>query len=177
MEDRQIKELLTELGPRVSEPVPPGLGEQIKQRIPHRLARHKIGWDTVNIIIDLRLSRSVAAAVIILALILLLNIFGDRGTPMGGILRDGALLVKYLGGSGKVDVSTVRTKYERLLERGQQVRWYGNVKGSKDEKAVLMHQKLAGGKYIVTFADGHEQEVSSDELIDLLARMVQKKAK
>jgi hypothetical protein len=177
MEDKQIRQLLTELGQRVTEPVPPDLGEQIKQRIPYRLTRHKIGWDTVNIIIDLRLSRSVAAAVIILALILLLNIFGDRGTPMGGIVRDGVLLVKYLGVSGKVDISAVKTKYERLLERGQEVKWYGDARNPKDEKAVLMHQKLANGTYIVTFADGHEQEVNSDEMIDLLAQMVQKRAK
>jgi len=78
MEEDQIKQLLTELGPRLTEPVPSDLGEQIKQRIPHRLSRHKISWDTVNIIIDLRLSKSVAAAVIVIAMILLLNLFGGR---------------------------------------------------------------------------------------------------
>jgi len=177
MENEQIKELLTELGPRLAEPVPSALGEQIKQRIPHRLARHKISWDTVNIIIDLRLSKSVAAAVIVIAMILLLNIFGGRDSTVGGIVQDGVLLVKYWGGAGKVDLATVRTKYEHLLQRGEDVTWYGGSASPKDGNAVLMHQKSADGKYIVTFADGREREVNSEELVELLARRLQGRAK
>ena len=175
MEEEQIHQLLTELGPRLTEPVPPDLGEQIKQRIPHRLARHKISWDTVNIIIDLRLSKSVAAAAILIALILLLSLFGDRNSPIGGIVQDSVLLVKYWGGAGKVDVSTIRTKYEHLLERGEEVSWYGGSVDPKDSYAVVMHQKLADGKYIVTFTDGHEKKVDSDELIRLMARMLRER--
>jgi len=177
MEQEQIQQLLTELGPRLTEPVPPDLGEQIKQRIPHRLARHKISWDTVNIIIDLRLSKSVAAAVIVVTLVLLLNLFGDRNSPMGGIVQDGVLLVKYWGGKGKIDLSTTRTKYEHLLERGEEVAWYGGSVDPKDRHAVLMHQKLTDDRYIVTFTDGHEQEVDSEELIRLMTRMLREKAK
>jgi hypothetical protein len=177
MEEDQIKQLLTELGPRLTEPVPPELGEQIKQRIPHRLSRHKISWDTVNIIIDLRLSKSVAAAAIVIALILLLNLFGGRDSTMSGIVEDGVLLVKYWGGTAKTDVSTVRTKYERLLERGEEVVWYGGATNPKDGNAVLMHQKMTGNKYVVTFIDGHEKEVDSEELIGLLTRILREKAK
>ena len=177
MEQEQIQQLLTELGPRLTEPVPPDLGEQIKQRIPHRLTRHKISWDTVNIIIDLRLSKSVAAAVIVVTLVLLLNLFGDRDSPMGGIVQDGVLLVKYWGGKGKIDLSTARTKYEHLLERGEEVAWYGGSVDPKDHHAVLMHQKLADDRYIVTFTDGHEQEVDSEEMIRLMTRMLREKAK
>jgi hypothetical protein len=177
MEEEQIQQLLRELAPRLREPVPPELGEQIKQRIPHRLARHKISWDTVNIIIDLRLSKSVAAAVIFIALILLLNLFGDRNSPMGGILQDGVLLVKYWGGAGKIDLSAARTKYEHLLERGEEVFWYGDSADPEDSNDVLIHQKLPNGKYVVTFTDGHEKEVDSEEMIRLMARMLREKAK
>jgi hypothetical protein len=177
MEEEQIQQLLRELGPRLTEPVPPDLGEHIKQRIPHRLARHKISWDTVNIIIDLRLSRSVAAAVIVIALVLLLNLFGDRHSPMGGLIQDGVLLVKYWGKAGKIDLSAAKTKYEHLLERGKEVVWYGDSVDPKDRHAVLMHQTLADGKYIVTFADGHEEEIDSEELVRLMARMLRKKTK
>jgi len=175
MDEEQIQHLLMELGPRLTEPVPPDLGEHIKQRIPHRLARHKISWDTVNIIIDLRLSKSVAAAVIVIALVLLLNLFGDRNSPMGGIVQDGVLLVKYWGKAGKIDLSAVKTKYEHLLERGEEVVWYGDFVDPKDSHAVLMHQKLTDGTYIVTFADGHEKEVDSEELIRFMARMLRRK--
>ena len=177
MEEEQIQRLLTELAPRLTEPVPHDLGEQIKQRIPHRLARHKISWDTVNIIIDLRLSKSVAAAVIVITMILLLNLFGDRNSPMGGILQDGVLLVKYWGKDDKIDLSTARSKYEQLRQRGEEVTWYGGSVDPKDKNAVLMHQKLADGQFIVTFTDGHEEEVDSEELIRLMARMLGEKGK
>ena len=176
MKEENIEQLLSELGTRATEPVRPGLGQEIKQRIPHRLTRHKIGWDTVNIIIDLRLNRSVAAAVIIVAVLLFLNVFGGRDTS-GGFFQDSMLLLKYLGGAGKDNISTGRTKYEHLLDRGENVAWYGDWIDSADSNAVLMQQKLPAGKYMVTFVDGREVEVDSEQLIGLLSRTMQKKAK
>ena len=177
MKDEQIKELLNELGRRVTEPVRPGLGEEIKQRIPHRLSRHKIGWDTVNIIIDLRLSKSVAAAVIIVTMILLLNLFGGRDSTGGGIIKDSMLLIKYWGGSGEDQVSISRSRYEHLLERGENVIWYGDSTDIKDANAVLMQYKLPDGKYELTFVDGHEKQVNSEQLVKLLTRMLEKRPK
>lgn len=174
---KKMHELLTELGQRLTEPVPPALGEEIKQRIPHRLARHKIGWDTVNIIIDLRLSKSVAAAAIIVAMILLVNLFGGPDSSVRGIVQDSVLLVKYWGGGTENDISVLRSKYEHLLRRGAQVKWYGESTDLKDGLAVLMHQKLPDGNYMITFVDGRERQVDSGELVELLARMLQKKAK
>jgi len=177
MEEEQIKELLNELGRQVTEPVRPGLGEEIKQRIPHRLSRHKIGWNTVNIIIDLRLSKSVAAAVIIVTLILLLNLFGGRELTGSGIIKDSMLLIKYWGNSGKDPVSIARSRYEHLLERGENVIWYGYSIDVKDANSVLMQRKLPDGKYQLTFADGQEKQVNSEQLVELLARMLEKSTK
>ncbi|UCC98345.1 MAG: hypothetical protein JSW66_00330 [Phycisphaerales bacterium] len=177
MADREVRELLAELPRRWTEPARPGLGEEIKQRIPHRLARHKIGWDTVNIIIDLRLSKSVAAAVIVVTMVLLLNLFGDRDSSVRGLVRDGVLLVKYWGGAGRDDIAVIRSKYEHLLHRGEYVRWYGDAIDTKDGQTVLMQQKLSDGSYVVTYVDGREREVDSEELLELLARMLQEKAK
>jgi len=177
MKEEQIKEFLTELGQRETEPVRPGLGEEIKQRIPHRLSRHKIGWDTVNIIIDLRLSKSVAAAVIIVTMILLLNLFGGRESIGAGIFKDGILLIKYWGGAGEDHISIARTKYEHLRERGENVIWYGDSIDIKDADAVLMQQKLSDGKYALTFVDGHENQVNSEQLVKLLTRMLENRTK
>jgi hypothetical protein len=177
MEEEQIREMLTELGRRVTEPVRPGLGEEIKQRIPHRLSRHKIGWDTVNIIIDLRLSKSVAAAVIIITMILLLNLFGGRDSAGGGIIKDGMLLIKYWGGSGEDQISMSRSRYELLLNRGEDVIWYGDSVDVKDANAVLMQYKLPDGKYELTFVDGHEKQVDTEQLVNLLSRMFGKRTK
>jgi len=170
MEDRKTHELLSELGKRLTEPVRPGLGEEIKQRIPHRLSRHKIGWDTVNIIIDLRLSKSVAAAAIVIAMILLLNLFSEGGPSVRGLVQDGVLLVKYWG---REDISAVRSKYEYLLHRGEDVKWYGDSINTKNTRALLMQQRLADGTYVITFVNGGEKVVNSEELLELLARMLQ----
>jgi len=177
MKEEKLQELLNELSQRVTEPVNPDLCEHIKQQIPHRLARHKIGWDTVNIIIDLRMSKSVAAAAIIITMILLVNLFGGRDSTGGNLFQDGMLLIKYWGGAGKSDISSSRTKYEHLLHRGEEVTWYGDSIDPEDSNAVLMQHKLADGSYVVMFADGHEKEVSSEELIKLLTRILLKKAK
>jgi len=175
--EEQIHELLNELSRQAAEPVRPGFGEEIKQRIPHRLSRHKIGWNTVNIIIDLRLSKSVAAAVIIVTMILLLNLFGDRDSTGGGIIKDGMLLIKYWGGSGEDQVSISRSRYEHLLDRGENVIWYGDSIDIKDANAVLMQHKLPDGKYELTLVDGHEKQVNSEQLVNLLSRMLEKRTK
>ena len=177
MKQEQIKELLNELGRRATEPVRPGLGEELKQRIPHRLSRHKIGWDTVNIIIDLRLSKSVAAAAIIITMILLLNLFGGRDLASGGIFKDGMLLINYWRGVGEDPVSIARSKYEHLLDRGENVIWYGDSIDVKDANSVLMQRKLPDGKYELTFTDGHDKQVNSEQLVKLLTRMLEKRTK
>ena len=176
MKEENVEQLLSELAVRAVEPVRPGLGHEIKQRIPHRLTRHKIGWDTVNIIIDLRLNRSVAAAVIIVTVLLLLNVFGGRDTS-GGFFQDSMLLLRYWGGAGQNDVSTGRTKYEHLLQRGEDVAWYGDWIDPADNNAVLMQQKLPTGKYAVTFVDGREMEVDSEQLVELLSQTIQRNTK
>jgi len=177
MEEEKIKEMLTELGRLSTEPVRPGLGEEIKQRIPHRLSRHKIGWDTVNIIIDLRLSKSVAAAVIIITMILLLNLFGSRDSSGSGIIKDSVLLIKYLGSPGEDQVSITRKRYEHLLERGEKVVWYGDSVDIKDANAVLLQYELPDGKYELTFADGQEKQVDTEQCLNVVSRMLEKRKK
>jgi len=174
MTEEKIEQLLHELGRRTGEPVRPGLAEEIKRHIPPKLHRHRIGWDTVSIIIDLRLSRSAAAAAIVVTMILLMNLFGARDQTGVGILRDSVLVIKYWGGAGKTDITVVRSKYEHLLERGADVTWYGDRADPKDLGAILMQQRLLDDKYIITFVDGSERETDSDGLIRLLGRMLQK---
>jgi len=177
MKEEQISKLLNELGRRATEPVRPGLGEEIKQRIPHRLSRHKIGWNTVNIIIDLRLSKSVAAAAIIVTMILLLNLFGGRDLTSGGIFKDGMLLINYWRSAGEDHLSIARTKYEHLLDRDENVIWYGDTVDIKDANSVLIQHKLPDGKYDLTFVDGHKKQVNSEQLVKVLARMLENRTK
>jgi hypothetical protein len=177
MNTDKIEQLLKVLRFRTSEPVRQGLSDEIKQRIPHRLTRHKIGWDTVNIIIDLRLNRSVAAAVIIISVLFLLNLYGSRDNTSGGIVQDSKLLIKYLGSGGKAELAAGREKYEILLNRGDDVTWYGDWINPADANAVLMQQKLTDSMYMVTFVDGREEEVNSEQLVELLSRTIRKSSR
>ncbi len=180
MRKETLKELLTEVAESTTEPVRPSLDEDIKHQIPRRLLRHRGGWDTINIIIDLRMSKSVAAAVIIITMILLANFLGSRDSTGGGIFQDSMLLIEYLSGwagADRGDLSAGRSKYELLHRRGEEVAWYGDDIDPQDNNAVLMQWKLSDGKYGVMLVNGRERQVSSEELIKLLSRMLQKTSK
>ena len=72
----KIEAMLRALARRGIEPARPGLMHEIKCRIPRRLVPHRM--DTVRIIVDLRISRIAAAAVIVLALLVAASFFGGR---------------------------------------------------------------------------------------------------
>lgn len=170
MEEEKLGKLLNELAKRTAEPVRPGLAEDIKQHIPHRLVPHRGGMDTINIIVDLRISRLGAAAAIIITMILLANFHG--------IYKDNKLLARYLlGGADKSNILTGKTQYEHLVSQGKDVVFYGDSIDPEDSNAVLMQWRLSNGKYRVIFCDLREREVTAEELIKLQARMLQKKRK
>ncbi|MHC4423744.1 MAG: hypothetical protein ACYSWR_03630 [Planctomycetota bacterium] len=174
MKEENLENLLNELAESTAEQVRPGLAEDIKQQIPHRLAAHRRGMDTVNIIIDLRISKLAAAAAIIIVMLLLASFFGGRDST-GGIYQESKLLVRYLLGTGKNSALTVKLTYEHLVEQGIDVVYYGDSIDRQDSNAVLMQWKVSEGRYKVLFRDLREQEVSAEELIELQARMLQKK--
>jgi hypothetical protein len=171
MKEEKIKELLNEMSQHTTEEVPSGLGEEIKENIPIRLPRHKINWDTISIIIDLRMSKSIAAAVIIISAILMLNWLGGRDPVGRDIFQDGMLFLEYWR-DGAFDTASSRLKYQHLLRKGEDVIWYGDNINQKDPNAVLFQYRLPDGTYEVTFVDGRAKKVTSEELVILLARML-----
>ena len=182
MEEKKLGRMLSELADRTTEPVRPSLAEEIKHRIPQKLAPHRMGMDTINIIIDLRISKLAAAAVIIITMILLGNFFSGRGsTGDGGIYHDSKLLIEYcLAGSdtGRSGVLAGASKlYEHLVGKGEDVVYYGDSIEPGDSNAVLMQWKISDGEYRVIFGDLHTKTVGGEELIKLQARMLQKKVK
>ncbi len=174
--EQELKELLNKLSDATTEPVPPALGEDIKRQIPPRLSPHRVGMDTINIIIHLRINKLAAAAAIIITIIFCATFLGGRGST-GGVLQDSMLFIKYWATADTDGISAVKARYERLLGRGEDVVWYGDRLITKDSSAVLMQRKLPDGNYEVMFADGREKQVTAEELIPLLSRMLQKKAK
>ena len=180
MREEKLEKLLNELADATAEPVHPHLAEEIKHQIPQQLSPHRGGMDTVNIIIDLRISKLAAAAAIIVTMILFANFFGGQSPADGGIYQNGKLLIKYcLGGIGtdRSNVLTAKSRYEYLAQRVKDVVYYGDSVDPQDSNAVLIQWKLSDGQYKVIFGDLREKTVSAEELIRLQARMLQKKAK
>lgn len=175
MNEEKLKNLLKELAESGSEPVRPGLAEDIKHQIPSGLAAHGRAMNTVNIIVDLRINKLVAAAVIIAAMIFMANFFTSRYSGDGNIFQESRVFLRYLLGSDKDRTATVRSRYELLAKEGLDVVFYGPGVDVKDSNSILLHWKVSDGKYKVLLADFREKEVSAEELIKLQAQMLQKK--
>jgi len=174
--EQELKELLIKLSDATTEPVPSALGEDIKRQIPHRLSHHRAGMDTINIIIHLKINKLTAAAAIIITIIFCATFLDGRDST-GGVLQDSMLFIKYWATADTANISAVKSRYDRLLDRGEDVVWYGDWINTKDTSTVLMQRKLPDGRYEVMFVDGHEKQVTAEELIPLLTKMLQKKAK
>ena len=172
----RIEALLKAFSERGLEPARPGLMQEIKNRIPHRLIPHRI--DTVRIIVDLRISRIAAAAAIVGALLLAGSFFGGREAISGGVFRDGKLFLKYtLGGESAYRseiAGTLAGLREDLLAQGREVVYYGDRAELNDPHAILMHWKLDDDKYGVIFGDLSARTVSSSILIRLQVHMLEK---
>jgi hypothetical protein len=181
MNEEKLEKLLNELADATAGPIPSHLAEDIKHQIPQQLSAHKGGLDTVNIIIDLRISKLAAAAAIIVTMILFANFFGGRSQGSDGIYQNGKLLLKYCFGGIGTDrsnvLATAKSRYEYLSQTGKDVVYYGDSVDPQDSNAVLIQWKLSDGEYRVIFGDLRERTVSAEELIRLQAQMLQKRAK
>ena len=176
MEKERIREVLNELADITTETVRTGLGEEIKHNIPQTLSPHKHGTDTIHIAINLRISNLAAAAVIIITIILCAGMFGGRDWTSDGIIagiRDSLVGL----GTGRADVLAVKLKYEDLARQGMLVVYYGDSIDPKQSNAVIMQLKLSDTEYRVVFADGSTTIVNTDQLVELLSRMLQKSTK
>jgi hypothetical protein len=180
VKEEKLEKYLNELANATAEPVHCGLAEDIKRRIPSGIRPYKRGRDTINIIIDLRIGKLAAAAVIILTMVLCANFLGGRDAAGDSIFKDSKMLVKYIFGGGisnKDELLAGLSKYELLVKQGREVVYYGDSIELADNNAVLMHWKLSGGKYGVIFGNSRTKTVTAEQLIKLQAQMLQKKPK
>lgn len=190
MKEEKLKKLLNELADVTAEPPRPDFADDIKQRIPHRLIPPRSGIDTVNIIIDLRVSKLATAAAIIITMVLWGSFLRGRDSIGDGLYQDGKMLVRYFFGAGdeenkalaaksgyRYNMFLAKSKYQYLVQRGEDVTYYGDNIDPQDSNVVLMQWKLSDGNYKVIFADLREKTVSAEELIELQARMLQTKTK
>ncbi len=178
MRDEQLQELLGRLAEYTAEPAPAGLAENIRQQIPTRLVRHRINWETVNIIIDLRLNRSVAAAIIVLAMLLWASFLSGWYAGPEAVYQDSKLLLKYSIAGEKIGRSEVLASledfYKQLARQGKEVSYYGPPADLDDRNLLLMHWKLPDGNYRVIFNDLSSRIVTPAVLIRLQAYMLER---
>ncbi len=178
MREEKLRELLNKLADATTEPVRPDLDEDIRHQIPHRLVRHRVNWNTISIIIDLRLSRSVAAAVIIITIFLWASFLGGWNTSPDQMYEDSKLLIQYgLAGenAGRADVLASLEKFHKhLADRGRTVTYYGQSADPDDRNIVLMHWKLPDGRYRVIFNDLSARSICPATLIRLQTYMLEK---
>ena len=178
MKNDELTKLLTELADATNEPVEPDLGDRIKEHIPTNFSQHKGGMDTVSIIIDLRVSKLVAAAVIIITMVLLAGFYGRMDASGGGLVQDSVLMVKYFFTGAKPEQSYVDARvsglYENLVRQGRQVVYYDKMAEVTDSNTVLMHWKLPDGNYGVIFGNLSTRTISVEELVELQSVMLRK---
>jgi hypothetical protein len=176
MRDERLKNLLGKLAEFTTEPVREDFDEDIRHQIPYRLVRHNVTWNTFRIMIDLRLSRSVAAAVIIISISVWASFLGAWNTSADQVIEDSKLLIKYgLAGknTGRAEVLASLEDFCRHMSgRAKEVTYYGKSANPDDSYAVLMHWKLPDGKYRVVFNDLTTRTVSPEVLVTLQAYML-----
>jgi hypothetical protein len=179
MEKTRIEELLRALPGRLIERARPGLAEEIRNRIPHRLSLHRL--DTINIIVDLRISRLAAAAAILLAVFLIGAFFGGHDANGRQMYQDGKLFLKYaIGGENacKAEVLAGLTKFrDDLLAQGREVVYCADRANLNDQYAILMYWTVSEDKYGVILGDLSARTVTAKTLIRLQTRMLQEQRK
>lgn len=179
MSEENIEKLLSDLTRATAEPTRQGLCEDIKSRIPHKLTSHK-GKDTINIMIDLRISKLTAAAAIIITLVLCANYWRDKDTSNLGFVQESKLIARYFLSGGQKAVENneyagMESFYNELRKQGEDVVYYGNAIKPGDGESILMCTKTPEGKYRVIFGDMKSKTITAEELIKLQSEMLLKK--
>ena len=176
MKQDRLETILGELGQATEGAVGDYLGDKVKAGIPGDLRPHRGRMDSVNIIIDLRVSRLAAAAVIVGATVLFATFFGSR-SPEAGLYSDSKAIIEYLSRANELSVGAVAAvsaaRDAGTLDDREFV-IYGEKSGSRDSNDLLMHWKVGEGRYKVMFSDRRTDTVDSEELIRLQAGMIQR---
>ena len=178
MQDDKLEKLLNSLADETAEAVPSDLADKIKTQIPQALDTHRRGLNTIRIIIDLRVGRLAAAAVIILTIVLSAGLFSSTETEDNGLLQDSVFLVKYIFGVNRDQTDKMlESIYDSpdFFQDGREVIFYG-ISDNDDLNSLIMHWELAEGKYRVIYSDWRSEVIDAEKLIKLQADMLQEKA-
>lgn len=180
MQNEKLEKLLNELAGRTEEPVQPDLADKIKRQIPAGLSTQSHSWDTIRIIIDLRVGRLVAAAIIIFAIVLSAKLFSAGDQAGSGLYQDSVFLIKYVFGAGRSQTNQIIEEISESagsFSNEREVVNYGINAGQAEPDELIMHWKLEDGRYRVIYGDWRTEIVTADKLIKIQAKMLRKEAK
>jgi len=176
MKEDEFGKMMGELGSFTAEPVRPTLADDIKTHIPSRLESHHKGMHTVNIIIDLRVSRLAAAGVVVITLVLLAGLLGDHNSSDGGgIIQGCKAVVVHLWGNNKTAMNKAEPIPKPFVIKGENVVFPPKAGDAQGSNVILMYSRLPNDKYRVTFSNSQVKEVNAGELIKLQAQMLQQR--
>ncbi len=178
MNNDQFESLLGKLKGLTTEPVCPELKENIKKQIPSQLNPHK-GLGNINIIIDLRVGKLAAAAIIVITTISLASFFRAEQPYSDGIYADSKIFIKHIIAGPNFSTSEMQRSLEQfrdyLLSQNKKVVYYGNKANLHDQNAVLMQWKIGPDRYRVILGNMQTREVDSEELVLMLSKMLKGK--
>jgi hypothetical protein len=176
MDKEKFEELFHQLKDASSEPARVELSGRIKEHIPESMPQHR-GLDSINIMIDLRISRLAAAAAIIITVILCAS-FLSWDSSDNNLYQDGKMLLEYWFKGERAQDNVFRDTSELLKrlvpEDKENVEYFGDVVKPGDSEAVLMYWKLDDGRYEVIFGDLKVRTLTADELLKAQGSMLKK---
>jgi len=180
METEKIQQRLVQMTRMTEEPVREDLAEDIKRHIPNKLNHHRKGFDGINIIIDLRISKLAAAVIIIATLIVSASLFNTHDNS-AGLIQEGKLMVRYLLGKSETKAPSeyylnyYHDYYNELLKEGKEVVYYGENSLPADANSIIIHWKVSEDTYNVVFGNLEMKTLNSEQLIQIQAQMLQKR--
>lgn len=169
---RQIEQWLRQITKRIDEPVPEGLAERIKQRIPSSLVHNR---GPINIIVHLKISRLAAVAAIVITLAVCMAVFGGRGNSSASLYDDLKIMVRFLPGQGASQDQVKAGLYHfslSLKKKGKDVVYYGDIVKRPNRDTLLMYWKLDNDTYRVIFGDLHVAQLTATQLLEAQSRMI-----
>lgn len=182
MAEEKLEKLLNELADKTQQTVRPGLAEDIKHQIPYKLTPHK-RMDNINIIINFKINKVAAAAMIIITMILAASLI-EPNIKQGGIFQDAKMMIRYYLDGKRTDsvdqIAGMAKLYEHLVGKGKDVAYYPGSFDSKDRDMILMQWKVDDNKYkviLINYGKLSVETVNSEQLIELQTRMLERPKK
>ena len=176
MSCQKVENLLKKLAGLTEKDPPENLAKDIKKQIPNSINNQK-KHDTINIMIDLRISKLTAAAAIIITMLVFFGIYSDNNSG-SGLYQESKILLNYiLGPANKKEHSGYtawHNYYKQLKKEGKQAYYFGDRIELDDPNAILMYWKDANDQYRVIYGDLRVTTVKQDQLIHLQSEMLRK---